>query len=257
MSRKPTRVEELVELLTDEKATDIIVQRLEKSESMTSAFEEMIERKIDKIFDKLLAKIEPIIDLKVNELLQKSLTNFTVEHNKILEENVQLRNRVSYLETETRQTNLVLHGVEETQGGTSSRDSAEREAIEATLNLCNQVLGHNISPNDISTAFRIPKRGREKQRPIIVKFISLNIRNLIYRSRMQLRKSDIFVNEHLTANNAQIYARARACVKERKAASTWTSGGLVFVQLTDTQGCKPIKLATLQDVQILMETAAP
>lgn len=254
MSKKSTKIEELVELLQDEKATELIVGRLEQSESFIPAIEDMIGKKIDKIFDKILAKLDPIIDKKVNDLLQHHLVNITSEHEHLKEENAQLRARVSHLETEARLSNLILHGVEEIHDGTESRESAEKEALEATLNLCNQTLSLNISSEDISLAFRIPKKGKEKYRPIVVKFATQRTRNLIYRSRTKLRKTSIFINEHLTTTNAQIYAKARAWVKEGKIVATWTAGGLVFIQLTETPGCKPTKITSLQEMQAMMQT---
>lgn len=147
-----------------------------------------------------------------------------------------MRGRVSLLETEVRMSNLVLHGLEEPLMTDVTREEAEKEATQATVNLCVQTLGIHITEADISTAYRLPRRRKEKYRPVIAKFSSIRIRNLIYKSRMQLQKTQIFINEHLTSANARIYATARSLVKEGKAASTWTTGGIVFLLQTEGQG---------------------
>ena len=56
---------------------------------------------------------------------------------------------------------------------------------------------------------------------------------MVYSSRISLRDSlktfsnGIYINEHLTKTNAQLYAKP---VKEKKIATAWTSGGFVFIR---------------------------
>lgn len=59
MSKKATRVDELVELLIDENVMELLVENLEMS--LSPAIEELIERKLDKIIEKVLLKLNPIV----------------------------------------------------------------------------------------------------------------------------------------------------------------------------------------------------
>lgn len=257
MARKSTKVDELVELLKDEKSTELIVERLEESIYMSPKIEAMLEKKLDKIIDKILLKLDPIIDKKINDLLHDQLEVVQDNLTQIRDENTRLRSRISQLETEARLSDLVLHGVEESESATSagSRDAAEKKVMQATLDLCNNTLGLTVSPADISLAYRLPKKGKEKHRPIVVKFSSMSIRNLVYRSRVKLRKTAIYINERLSPGNAQIYSKARALIKEGSAYSAWTAGGMVFIKLTQDPGCKPVKIASMEELLSLLPTS--
>lgn len=47
---------------------------------------------------------------------------------------------------------------------------------------------------------------------------------------------------------AQIYTGARGLVKKKKATSFWTSGGKVYIRLTEEQGRKAMKISSLQEL---------
>lgn len=255
MSKKGTKVEELIELLKDEKATEFMIDKL--GDSWSPAIEIMLEKKIDKIIDRILLKLDPIIEKKINNLIGTQLDSIQLKQTNLEKENSNLLSRLSQLESEARLPNLVFHGVEEAPVPNASRDAAEKEAIQATLNLCTHTLGLLVTEADISTAYRLPRKGKEKFRPIIAKFNTIRIRNLVYRSRTQLRKTSIFVNEHLSPVNAQIYARARTLVREGKASSSWTTGGSVFLMLSEGQDQKPIKIISLSVLLKLIPSPSP
>lgn len=198
------KIDELAELLKDEKMTDLLVERLERSESFNPAIEDMLDKKLDKKIDKILFKLDPIIDKKVKLILQDKLSEVQENQSQLRDENAQLRNRVTQLETELRLANLVLHGLEETSDTTCSREAPENEALKATLHLCHQTMGLNIHLEQLSLAHKLPRKGQEKHRPIVVKFNLLSVRNTIYRARTQLCKTPIFINEHLSSENAHI-----------------------------------------------------
>lgn len=247
--------EELIELLKDDKATEFMIDKLK--DSWSPAIETMLEKKIDKIIDKILLKLDPIIEKKINNLIGAQLDNIQMKQSNLEEENNNLRSRLSQLESEARLSNLVFHGVEEAPVPDASRDSAEKEAIQATINLCTHTLGLQVTEADISTAYRLPRKGKEKFRPIIAKFNTIRIRNIVYRSGTQLRNTSIFINEHLSPANAQIYARARTLVKEGKASSSWTAGGSVFLMLSEGQDHKPIKIVSLSVLLKLIPSPSP
>ena len=49
----------------------------------------------------------------------------------------------------------------------------------------------------------------------------------------------IFVNEHLTKLNGDIYFEARKLVREKKLFAAWTHNGLVLTRLSSDPLCKP------------------
>lgn len=73
----------------------------------------------------------------------------------------------------------MIPGLKESDGTPGPKDSADREASHAVMTLCDSGIGLRVSATDISAAYRIPRKGKEKHRPIIIRFISLRVRNLV------------------------------------------------------------------------------
>jgi hypothetical protein len=214
--------------------------------------EEMIEKKLDSIIEKVLLKLNPIVELKVKahvEVQQEKLQNQITE---LVTDNNKLKSRLDAMEMESRAVNLMIHGLNEPENPPASKEAAESEATQAVLNLCTSTLGLSISETDISTAFRLPRKGKEKLRPILVKFVTPRIRRMVYGARSLLKKSQIFINEHLTMTNAVIYAKTRQLIKDNKATATWTAGGAIFLRLSEDQGSKPLRIFSLMDLDNLL-----
>lgn len=230
-----------MELLKDEKVTEALVVRLEA----------MLEKKIDSIIERVLMKLNPIVEQIVKDMLSDRCDKIEHKHTYLEEENERLRLRLDMTEMETRQNNLVIHGIQETEDTIKPKHLAESEASQAILSLCNTTLGLSISDKDISAVYRIPAKGKEKHRPLIVKFTSQRTRNLVFSARSHLRKSTIYINEHLIPRNAQLHAKARSLVKTGSVASAWTAGGWVFLRRTDTPGEKPTKIVNMSDLDKL------
>jgi hypothetical protein len=142
----------------------------------------------------------------------------------------------------------MIHGLIEPDAQFATKDSSDSETLKAVLNLCNTTLGLSISESDISTAFRLPKKGKEKYRPVLVKFVTYRARRLVYAARSALKKTNIYINEHLTASNALIYAKTRRLVKEGMALSTWTTSGMIYLRLLEEQDAKPRRISDLDDL---------
>lgn len=237
------KVEEIIEILRDDKATEVIIGKL--GDTWAPAIKIMLNEKVDKIVDEVLLKLDSIMEKKIKELVSPQLEIIQQKYDKIEDENLHLRSRISPLEAETRLSDLVLHGLEEKLASDTTREAAEREAIGAALNLCVHTLDLQITEADFSTAYRLPRKGKEKCRLVVARFNSIRVRNMIFRARTKLRKTQVYINEHLSSVNAQIYAKARNLVKEGKASSAWTAGGIVFLLSGDGQGLKPKKIASL------------
>lgn len=232
MPKKDTRLEELAELLKDDKITQLLVEKLD----------EMLEKKLDKVVERVLLKLNPILEEKISEHVAVQFDKLQCKHSHLEEENNQLRARLDQMETEARLPNLVFHGLAETDAKHGTKDSSEREATQAVLTLCNSTLGLSLKETDISLAYRMPQKGKEKHRIVIAKFLGMRIRNQIYGARFLLKKTSIYINEHLSPGTAQIYAKVRGLVREGKAFSAWTAGGAVYVRQSEKQGVKPVKI---------------
>ena len=109
--------------------------------------------------------------------------------------------------------------------------------------LCNEAMG--LSPplvvTDIERSHRLgpPKdrEGRDRTRPVIVRFRSERLRDSVYRARTKLKSHNIqqpdariFVNEDLTARRASLAYLARQAKKSRRITDSWTADGKVLIK---------------------------
>lgn len=267
MAKKTIKVEELADLLTkDDDLRELLVARL------TESLAPIVERMCNRFVEAFSAKLDILVEKSAKELITKHCETQTQKLIALEETNEALRTRLDQAEAGARLNNLLIHGLEESMELTGYGDSkmdqlvprADREASQAVVALCNMRLGLTISEADISTAYRIPRRGKDRHRPLIVKFVSQRIRNMVYRARTTLKKSShgngdsiIYINEHLSFHNAQIYAKARSLIKEKKAVSAWTFGGNVFIRLTEGQDEKPRRMTTLKNIDELLAHIIP
>jgi len=254
MSKKSAKQEDLVDSIQDDKIINVLMTHL------TPFIEELFR----KLAGDLTATVKQI-SKDVSVEVMSSFKETTLEKiHQIEEETSSLRSRLEDIENYSRLENLVIHGLPEKRERDSTPEGSRHgymntaeEATAAILDLCQTQLGLEITKSDISIAHRIPSRGKDKYRPIIVKFTSRRSRNLVYSARRSLRQhhppddGPIFVNEHLTRLNATIFAQARKSVREKKIFSTWTSGGHVFIRSTDSETQKPKRINQLQDLQFL------
>ena len=118
----------------------------------------------------------------------------------------------------SRRNCLLLHGIEE-----ESNENTDQCVIEV---LC-KTMGETISIQDIDWTHRLPgKKPNGKSRPVIVKFVHYNTRNLIFKNKKKLKGSRISVTENLTARRMKKLQTAR---EEHGFKSVWMQdGGIMY-----------------------------
>lgn len=258
MSKKGVKVEDLIEVVQDEKILDILEQRMLLKLSTT------IEGLFDKLIERAAAKLETLVENAAKDLITKHCEFQSSQILEIKEENALTQVRLDDLEVNLRLDNLVVRGLAEgleevvPVGSTKSAQSlysASQATVKKVKDLCVNEMGLKIEDTDISFAYRIPRFGKDVNRPVIVGFTSRRLRNLVYASRrvLQNRTADsatgVFINEHLTRTNAKIYAKARELMRAKKLTSTWTAGGQVFIR--HSPGEKPQKITSMKPLEEL------
>jgi hypothetical protein len=160
--------------------------------------------------------------------------------------------RLDDIETETRQDTILFSGLKEdsyaeraslagsTRSGVGS--GGGYAAVEGTaIKFCRDHLKVAVEPKDISVAYRLKAKKVGGIRPLVVRFSSKKIRDDVYKARRELRDSglSVFMSEHLTKLNSELFYKARLLLKDKKIASTWTQGGHVHIKLTKELSEKP------------------
>ena len=227
---------------------------------------------IESLADKIKGKILPDLELSIREMLKESMMELVVKTLQseikpivdklkfLTEENRTLQLRVDQLETQMRSGNLVFHGVPESsyaeaasvasKDGGGQRPSSRQDTVKAVIECCRKKLDLEISERDITAGFRVPGL-KNAPRPIVVTFASRLVRDRIYELRRLLRKQDtaqrVYINEHLTKKNADIFSKGRKLFKEKRIASIWTWNGAVFVRRAESD--RPTRVLSLEEVE--------
>lgn len=221
-----------------------------------------------------LSELKSSIDELRKEISAKDtvISCLSAEVSTLKEENVNMstsltncRDRLDMLETYTRVDNLIIKGMREmyaeaaetnasynSMANNSRQHNQQQQQLpdensDSTMSLvvdfCSNILGIDIQLSDISIAHRMPKGKQDKFRPVLVRFSNRHTRDSVYRARRKLSGSNnngIYINEHLTKQNDELFLGCRQLKKQRKIYSTWTWHGISYVKCSETSRAKKI-----------------
>ena len=103
------------------------------------------------------------------------------------------------------------------------------------IDIAKKMLDKNIEPNEIDRSHRIGRPNRNKARPIIVKFVSYNMKRETFRARKRLNfagqdAKGVYINEDLTKTRQQMLSLARALQKDHLISDSWTLDGNIWIR---------------------------
>jgi exosome complex exonuclease DIS3/RRP44 len=139
-----------------------------------------------------------------------------------------LENEIDSLEQYSRRNSIRISGINE----------IEFENIyEVVIDLLNNKIGldEDIELADIDRAHRVGS-SRTKNRPILVKFMSYQTRQLVFRARRKLRDDpeleplNIYINEDLTRLRDELLFKARQLRNRGMVSECWTYDGRVLIK---------------------------
>lgn len=248
MSKKDKKIDDLLETLQDEKAVALLKKTLAP----------MIEEIFNGLLDAFTQKLDSLVAKSAESLITTHCEATNLKISKLETENELLKKRLDESENFSRLDNVAIYGLPDIAPQTGSSwstignatYSSDHSTVNSVLELCNVHLGLKINESDISFAYRVPGASGSKLRPVIVGFVSRRTRNAVLSARKALKNladtGRIYINEHLTHLNSQIFAGARKLVREKKLHSAWTRGGLTYVHLSDATNVKPTKVISLK-----------
>ena len=154
-----------------------------------------------------------------------------------------LTRRVDELEQYTRMDDLIITGLKTNHrsyaGTASSRDAGEDAPTREMESLENQVIRFFqdrdmlLQSQHISACHTLP-RGRNNTQlppPIVIRFSNRKHKNELMKQGRKLKGTQVYLNEHLTKQNAAIAREARILRKERKIKETWTRNCKIYISL--------------------------
>ncbi|KAH3876002.1 hypothetical protein DPMN_039282 [Dreissena polymorpha] len=190
-------------------------------DSLRETFKELIKEMKDDLLKSVINKIE-IVESKFFEKEQEcdvlrtllktmeSKVNDKDKANDRLEQMVKKQEeKLKKLENETeqysRRNNIKIRGIQDTDAKETAIDSAKK-----SVKFLNEKGIVNLSLSDIDIAHRLPNP-LNKNRDIIVRFVSRLTRETVMSNRRKLKSTGVFINEHLTRLNLHVLM----CIKKK------------------------------------------
>lgn len=163
----------------------------------------------------------------------------------------ELSPRINYLEQQYRAKNIEIYGIPENRS---------EDLQQTVLTLANEI-GLSINKEAILYAVRVHSKNNNKNlpKPIVVKLNSILIRDqflsAIKRKKgitsadlgFKDRATQVYINEHLTSANKQLFNAARTCCKESGFRYVWVRNGRIFVR--KSEGSQVIIIKTVSDLR--------
>jgi len=117
---------------------------------------------------------------------------------------------------------------------------SQESTLLAVINYCQNNLNIEVTPNDISAVHLLPKGKYDRVSPVIVRFSNRRVRDQIFAACCRMRPSRtesssiVYVNEHLSKTNEQLFSKCRL-YKNKQVARVWTWHGTVCVKRNDSR----------------------
>lgn len=264
---KRITAEEIIDVFLDPRVIDAIGKALNPS------FCQMVERSIESKLAPIVSSVQSLVD-RMHQV-EERMGRLSKDNVAFAEENAILKKQLKDLSNYSRRDNLIIQGLDiasfsetaASSGGASllqtggTLESSNAATEKAVVSLA-QSMGLDITTDDISVAHRLPTKSASRTSlgassnsprspaPIIVKFVKRRTRDMMYGARKQLKtvSPGVYINEHLTAENASLHKTARALCKQKKIFSTWTAQGEVFAKMSSLADSRPMKITQLSDL---------
>lgn len=178
------------------------------------------------------------LSLEVNENMQKLEKEIEDEKVKTSTLESQLEELAQY----SRRNCIVLHGLP-----LQTKETKE-DTDQLVIDTIKNKMGIRFSKHDLDRSHRLPT----PKQPIIVKFLSHNLKSLVYNSKKKLKGSNLLVTEALTPKRRDCLSKLASLRKEKKILSYWTMDGKIFFTKPDEPN-KKIQLKNLNIETIVCE----
>jgi hypothetical protein len=153
----------------------------EETGRQSDAFTQILERISD--LGNRFDRVEQKLDREVREL--------RVENERLSIEVIDLRQQQDRLESQSRRSNLLFHGIEPGDKTWEETETKVRDFMATSLNLDRDSVANKI---EIERAHRLP--GVRNPRPIIVKFLRFKDKDMVIKTaRSTLKGTDFYVSE--------------------------------------------------------------
>ena len=177
---------------------------------------------------------QDIIDLKksINELT--ATVNILVDTIDNLTSSVEIRdqkifyleNKLNEIEQYSKKTNIII------SSSTDFLNKSDNKKSEF-INFVKNQLYIDIDPYDVVAIHELPNKNKDIYKTI-VKFHFHETKSKIFKNIKKLKDTNIYINDHLTKYNSEIFYKARNLLKDSKIKYCWTVNGITFIKKTES-----------------------
>ena len=191
---------------------------------------------------KLETQKQDIIDLKksINELT--ATVNILVDKIDNLTSSVEIRdqqifyleNKLNEIEQYSKKTNIIISSSTDFLNKSDNKKSEFINFVKNQLNIDND-------PYDVVAIHELPNKNKDIYKTI-VKFHFHETKSKIFKNIKKLKDTNIYINDHLTKYNSEIFYKARNLLKDSKIKYCWTVNGITFIKKTESSEKEKIKI---------------
>lgn len=212
--------------------------KLENEKEIAALKAELVEVKKKNQEDVLALKTE-LADVKRSQtFISGKYEELKIEHNTLkkkssdlIEKGANEDARIDSLEQYGRRQNLEIVGIP-SSNGENTTDIVMKVA---------DLIDVKISPRDISTSHRLKVKNKSQTPPIIVRFVSRDVRNEFYSKRKLIRNANlnelpvegveqVYINENLTSQRKRLFWSTKQKAKQAGFQYYWTSNGNIYAR---------------------------
>lgn len=130
--------------------------------------------------------------------------------------------QVDDLETRNRRKALIVSGIAEKEN---------EDCTQMVLDIFHGKLGLNdISKSSIKVCHRLGTLNKQHHRPILVRFTSMDIKSVVWKTKSKLKGSSVSFKEFLTRSRQTVFGKSRLHFGMR---SVWTQSGVIIIKTPD------------------------
>uniref|UniRef100_A0A8D8XMK6 FP protein C-terminal domain-containing protein n=1 Tax=Cacopsylla melanoneura TaxID=428564 RepID=A0A8D8XMK6_9HEMI len=207
---------------------------------MNSKIEDM-EKKMNRVLQVVEGQKEKI------GKLEKELAKEKEENKKMREEFAESKEMISELQQRQRLNNIIINGVKQ------ERNEDVYKIIETLGNR----LGIVDCMKDVQTAHRVGTLAKNKIKPIVVRLSNSSTRDkwtAAFRAK-QLWKEKVYINEHLTKSNQDLFYNAKKLKQVNGYKFVWVKDCKIRIRKNETSRIYVIR--TLKDLDTYMTLQPP
>ena len=202
------------------------------------------------IISYIMTQKQDIIDLKksINELT--ATVNILVDKIDNLTSSVEIRdqqifyleNKLNEIEQYSKKTNIIISSSTDFLNKSDNKKSEFINFVKNQLNI-------DIDPYDVVAIHELPNKNKDIYKTI-VKFHFHETKSKIFKNITKLKDTNIYINDHLTKYNSEIFYKARNLLKDSKIKYCWTVNGITFIKKTESS--EKEKILNLSDFNSIL-----